>query len=69
MSKMGGVTIGADYYDAEFYAQQELNKISISNSTGSDTLNQPIHTEETWNNITWSDITTWEANDTTLSER
>lgn len=28
---MGWWTIWADYYDAEFYAQQELEQINISN--------------------------------------
>ena len=38
MANMGGGTIGADYYDAEFYAQQEANKISISNQENTEDI-------------------------------
>jgi hypothetical protein len=58
MANMWGGTIGADYYDAEFYAQQEANKISISNDIN--TGNMPIGDNLTGNsgqknNISWEE--------------
>ncbi|EKD25235.1 MAG: hypothetical protein ACD_80C00098G0005 [uncultured bacterium (gcode 4)] len=46
MAKMGWVT-WADYYDAEFYATQEENKINIRNNVDTDDI-----TNTTWCNIT-----------------
>jgi len=52
MTYMGWWTIGADYYDAEYYAQQDANKISISTENISDT---------TWCMITGENLS-WVAN-------
>lgn len=52
MTYMWGCSIGADYYDAEYYAQQEENLISISDINTDEWANTWCNT--TGENLSWT---------------